>query len=132
MTKKKFYYLRVGILVAFAVAFSAITANVAVAEYPDKPITFIVPYSPGGGSDQQARRLQPGLEKALGVKITLERVNQNDLQARITSSIQSGSGPDIVQLVNNHPHLYAASMVDCSDVAEEIGAAQGGLSLIHI
>ena len=70
MTKKHFY-LHVGILVAFAVAFSAITADVAVAEYPDKPITFIVPYSPGGGSDQQARRLQPGLEKELGVKIRI-------------------------------------------------------------
>ena len=71
MTKKPFFYSRVGILVAFAVAFSAITAGVAVAEYPDKPITFIVPYSPGGGSDQQARRLQPGLEKALGVTIKI-------------------------------------------------------------
>lgn len=39
--------------------------------YPDKPITFIVPYSPGGGSDQQARRLQPGLEKALGVQVRI-------------------------------------------------------------
>ena len=71
MTKKHSYYLRVGILAAFAVAFSAITAGVAVAEYPDKPITFIVPYAPGGGSDQQARRLQPGLEKALGVTIQI-------------------------------------------------------------
>ncbi len=71
MTGKKFYFLHVGILVAFAVAFSAITAGVAFAEYPDKPITFIVPYAPGGGSDQQARRLQPGLEKALGVSIQI-------------------------------------------------------------
>ena len=39
--------------------------------FPDKPITFIVPYSPGGGSDQQARRLQPGLEKALGVEVRI-------------------------------------------------------------
>jgi tripartite-type tricarboxylate transporter receptor subunit TctC len=39
--------------------------------YPDKPITFIVPYSPGGGSDQMARRLQPGLEKALGVDVRI-------------------------------------------------------------
>ena len=29
-------------------------------------------------------------------------------------------------LFNNHPHLYAASVVDVSDVAEEIGTAQGG------
>ena len=71
MKEKHFYYSRVGILVAFAVAFLAITAGVALAEYPDRPITFIVPYSPGGGSDQQARRLQPGLEKFLGVTIQI-------------------------------------------------------------
>ena len=49
----------------------AFTANVALADYPEKDITFIVPYAPGGGSDQMARRLQPGLEKALGVNVRI-------------------------------------------------------------
>src|SRR5262245_62537272 len=35
------------------------------------------------------RELLPEAEKALGVKITLETINGNDLQARITSAIQS-------------------------------------------
>jgi len=69
--KKKSNYKRGGVLGAVAGAIVAITAGAASAAYPDKPITFIVPYSPGGGSDQQARRLQPGLEKALGVKIRI-------------------------------------------------------------
>ena len=69
--KRKLQCLPGGILAAVAAAFMAITAGGASAEYPDKPITFIVPYSPGGGSDQQARRLQPGLEKALGIKIRI-------------------------------------------------------------
>ena len=70
--KTKHEFLRRGILGAVAGAFVAITAGAAgAAGYPDKPITFIVPYSPGGGSDQQARRLQPGLEKALGVKVRI-------------------------------------------------------------
>jgi tripartite-type tricarboxylate transporter receptor subunit TctC len=61
-----------GILGAVAGVFLAITpGGVSAAGYPDNPITFIVPYSPGGGSDQQARRLQPGLEKALGVSIQI-------------------------------------------------------------
>lgn len=55
-----------GLLTAVA-AFGTASAE----SYPDKPITFIVPYSPGGGSDQQARRLQPGLEKALGVAVRI-------------------------------------------------------------
>jgi tripartite-type tricarboxylate transporter receptor subunit TctC len=64
-------YLSGVILGAVAAAFVAVTAGGASAEYPDKPITFIVPYSPGGGSDQQARRLQAGLEKELGVEIRI-------------------------------------------------------------
>jgi multiple sugar transport system substrate-binding protein len=78
-------------------------------------------------SDQLLRKeLFPEAEKALGVKITFETVNGNDLQPRITSGIQSGSGPDLYMLFNNHPHLYAASAVDLADVAEDIGKKGGG------
>ena len=59
------------------------------------------------------------------MKINFETVNANDLQPRIASAIQSGSGPDIVMLNNNHPQLYAASCADVSDVAEAIAKAQG-------
>ena len=37
----------------------------------------------------------PEVEKALGLKLNVETVNANDIPARATSSIQSGSGPDI-------------------------------------
>ena len=65
-------------------------------------------------------------EKALGIKITFEMVNANDIQARVTSAIQSGSGPDIILALNNWPQLYAESLADVSDVAEDIGKSQGG------
>src|SRR4030081_1015858 len=32
-------------------------------------------------------------QKDLGIKLTVETINANDIQARITSSIQAGSGP---------------------------------------
>lgn len=69
--KKKPSYRRGAILGAVAAAVVVLTAGTASAEFPDKPITFIVPYSPGGGSDQQARRLQPGLQKELGVEVRI-------------------------------------------------------------
>ena len=72
------------------------------------------------------RELLPECEKATGIKVNLETVNGNDLQPRITSAIQSGAGPDLFMLFNNHPHLYAASAVDLSDIAEDIGKTQGG------
>jgi multiple sugar transport system substrate-binding protein len=78
-------------------------------------------------SDQLLRReLITAAEKALGVKINLETINGNDIQARITSAIQSGTGPDIVCVLNNWAQLYGESLVDVSDLAEEIGKSQGG------
>ena len=78
-------------------------------------------------SDQLLRReLLPEAEKALGFKVNLETVNGNDLQPRITAAIQSGTGPDVFMLFNNHPQLYAASLVDMSDVAEAQDKAEGG------
>jgi len=77
-------------------------------------------------SDQLWRReLLPEGEKALGVKINFETVNANDLQPRITSAIQSGAGPDIIMLNNNHPQLYAESVVDMADLVAEIAKAEG-------
>src|SRR5215212_7265812 len=65
-------------------------------------------------------------KKATGITLKLETVNANDLQSRITSGIQSGSGADIIMAVNNWPQLYVGGLADVSDVAEEIGKAQGG------
>jgi multiple sugar transport system substrate-binding protein len=78
-------------------------------------------------SDQVLRnKIIPECEKALGIKLNLETINANDIQARITSSVQSGNGPDVIMVLNNWPRLYEASIADVSDVAEEIGKAQGG------
>ena len=44
----------------------------AMAEYPDKPITYQIPFGPGGQSDLEARRQQPLLESALGVKVIVQ------------------------------------------------------------
>src|SRR6267143_927076 len=45
------------------------------------------------------RELLPEAEKALGLKITFETINGNELQARIASSIQSGSGADLIAAI---------------------------------
>src|SRR5499433_2565709 len=71
-------------------------------------------------------KIAPECEKALGIKLNLEMINANDLQARTTAAIQSGSGPDIFYVIGNWPQLYTESVSDVSDVAGEIGEAQGG------
>src|SRR5713226_1660205 len=38
----------------------------------------------------------PACEKALGIKLNIEMINGNDIQARTTAAIQSGSGADVI------------------------------------
>jgi multiple sugar transport system substrate-binding protein len=72
--------------------------------------------------EQQAREFG----KQAGAEIAIERINQNEIQARVTAAVQSGSGADIIIVANNHPLLYENALVDVTDVAEEIGGKQGG------
>ncbi len=78
-------------------------------------------------SDEVLRQeIIPACAKALGIKLNIEMINGNDIQARTTAAIQSGSGPDVICALNNWPQLYAESVVDVSDIADGIGKAQGG------
>jgi len=40
--------------------------------YPDQPITIIIPFNPGGSSDIAIRAIEPFLSKELGVKVVIE------------------------------------------------------------
>ena len=78
-------------------------------------------------SDQTIKtKINELAQKDLGLKINLEGVDGLTIQARVTSAVSSGSGPDIISAINNWAQLYADSVVDVSDVCEEIGKAQGG------
>jgi tripartite-type tricarboxylate transporter receptor subunit TctC len=44
------------------------------ADFPNKPIRMIIPYSAGGGTDVLARAFQPALEKALGQRVLIENI----------------------------------------------------------
>jgi len=68
----------------------------------------------------------PDAEKALGLKINLETINANDLQARTTAAIQSKSGPDLIMAFNSNAQLYAESLADVSGLCEALGSSQGG------
>ena len=55
-------------------ALAAATSAIAQEKYPSRPIEFVVPWGPGGGADQLARKIAPGLEKALGVSLPVINV----------------------------------------------------------
>jgi len=67
--------------------------------------------------DQQAAEFG----KQAGVKVTLEHINANDIPARATAAIEGRKGPDILQLLNNYPHLYAGGLEDHNALVAELG-----------
>jgi multiple sugar transport system substrate-binding protein len=76
--------------------------------------------------DVELRRLYAEYSEQMKVKVTLETINANDLQARITAAIQSGAGPDVIMMLHNWPHLYQNGLADVSDLCEWKGKEQGG------
>lgn len=54
-----------------ALALSASFATQAFAEYPERPITLIVPWGAGGGTDATARIIGAGLERVLGQPVSV-------------------------------------------------------------
>jgi len=76
--------------------------------------------------DVELKRQAPEASKALGAEVVFEFINANDLQPRITAAIQSRSGPDIIHMLHNWPHLYENGLVEVNDLAEWQAKDQGG------
>jgi tripartite-type tricarboxylate transporter receptor subunit TctC len=73
-----------------AAALSAPTTVLPQERYPSRPIEFVVPWGPGGGADQLARKIAPALEKALKVSLPVINVagatGQTGLNKMLTSA----------------------------------------------
>ena len=60
--------------------------NVFSAKFPEKPVKFIVAFSPGAGIDLEARGLVPYLQKYLGVSTTIENIPGADGKIGLTKA----------------------------------------------
>lgn len=63
---------RVFNLSAAAAAVSVAAPSLAQSAWPSKPIRIVVPYTPGGFTDQMARLIQPGLQSRLGQAVVID------------------------------------------------------------
>ena len=82
--------LRISTLLSLALA--SPLAALADAAYPDKPVKFVVPYPPGGGTDVVARIVQQRLQAALGQSIVIE--NKGGAGGSLGTDIVAKSAPD--------------------------------------
>ena len=64
--------LSLGKIVGTGFFLGALFATGAMAAYPEKPITLVVPYPAGGATDTLARKLAEPLSKALGQTVLVE------------------------------------------------------------
>ena len=95
----------------------AAIATVAGAQWkPERPIRIVVPFTPGGGTDLQARRIAPALAEALGVSVVVE--NKPGGGTLIGVREVAKAAPDgatllyTVAAMTQLPHLYATPPFD--------------------
>lgn len=79
-------------LAAFAATTVAATALPALAEYPEKPIEFIIPFGAGGGADIEGRLLAKEMSEILGQPIVA--VNKPGGGGSITYTYVKNAKPD--------------------------------------
>lgn len=83
--------LRTG-LAALAMASGAVLAGPAAAEWPERPVTMIVPWGAGGGTDIVARSLAAAMEETLGQPVNV--VNRTGGSGIIGHTAMATAEPD--------------------------------------
>jgi len=73
-------------------AFGLASALPVAAQYPTRPIRFIVPFPPGGGTDTMARAIGDRLGEALGQQVVID--NRGGGGANIGAELAAHSAPD--------------------------------------
>jgi tripartite-type tricarboxylate transporter receptor subunit TctC len=79
-------------MIRFLLALLVCNFATSVLAWPTKPITFIVPYPPGGGTDVIARILQEPLSKQLGEPIVIE--NRGGAGGSLGTGVAARATPD--------------------------------------
>jgi tripartite-type tricarboxylate transporter receptor subunit TctC len=103
----------------------AMTATIAMAEYPEKPVTIVVPFSAGGPTDKVARDLAEALRKPLNATIIIENVG--GAGGTLGATKVARSAPDGYTLLLHHigmstsPALYRNLQFKTLDDFEFLG-----------
>ncbi|MBL8339911.1 MAG: tripartite tricarboxylate transporter substrate binding protein [Rubrivivax sp.] len=119
------------LLAAFGAALAALAgvlplAAHAQATYPDKPVRFLVPYPPGGGTDVIARIVQERFAATLGQPIVIE--NKGGAGGSVGTEVVAKAAPDgytVLFTLSSHtinPAIYPRLPFDTVKDFEPVGS----------
>ena len=84
-------YLSILPILLFVLTLLTFTQS-SYAEYPNKPIKFIIPFGAGGGADIEGRLLAKGMSKILGVPVV--PINKPGAGGAVTYTFVKNAKPD--------------------------------------
>ena len=93
--------------------------------YPDKPVRWVVPYPPGGGTDVIARIVQERMSSALGQQVVIE--NRGGAGGSVGTEVVAKSAPDgytVLFTLSSHtinPAIYPKLNFDTVKDFEPVG-----------
>ncbi|MEI6183638.1 MAG: tripartite tricarboxylate transporter substrate binding protein [Polynucleobacter sp.] len=85
-SKTPLLFLYVSVMITFSLQ------GFAQSVYPNKPVTLVIPFPPGGGTDSIARMIQPKLAELLGVSVVID--NKPGASGVIATNAVAKAPPD--------------------------------------
>ena len=130
MKRRSFVALATATTATTALAGAATAPAFAQANYPDKPITMVIPAPPGGGTDLVARLYSDLLSQELGVQVLVD--NKGGGNGNIGTAIVARAKPDGYTLLMQYSAYHSASPALIKDLNwkpdDFVGVAMGAMA----
>ena len=100
--------------IALALLLAGLSVAAAAQSFPDRPVKVIIPYAPGGGTDNLIRTIAPTISAAMGQQLVIENrpggnsIIGTELVAKAPADGYTLMATDTAVLVN--PGLFRAKM----------------------
>ena len=130
MKRRSFVALATATTATTALAGAANAPAFAQANYPDKPITMVIPAPPGGGTDLVARLYSDLLSQELGVQVLVD--NKGGGNGNIGTAIVARAKPDGYTLLMQYSAYHSANPALIKDLNwkpdDFVGVAMGAMA----
>lgn len=112
-------WVRFCLMLLFCTSMAYASDGTVQSTYPDKPLTIIVPFGPGGGSHQMATHIAVPLRRIMGVDVNVVTMPGNNSKDGITFFVQlAPDGYTILEHVDILASLFAAGEIDINPVKD--------------